>query len=141
MSKRRRAFSSKGLEMRGADLVGDSGAVSLHGKKPNQEVFYLLTLTIGMAGETGTSLFYATLATPEALRARAPDKATVISSRAMIIVSEYDWPTIEAHLTVVLKACAAPTWQDATERLLRYFSWEYENTHDAARNLVLAQTR
>jgi hypothetical protein len=141
MSKRRRAFSNKGLEIRAADFWGDSGGASLHERKPNEDVFDLLTLTIGMTGERGASLFYTTIATPEALKARAPEDPTVMFSRAVMIVSEYDWHTIDAGLKVILKACEAPTWSEATERLLRYFTWEYEDAHHPSVDRVIVQSK
>jgi Immunity protein 8 len=140
MSKRRRAFTGKGLEIRAADLVGAHGIVPLHERRPSEEVFYLLTLTISMAGETGTSLFYTRIATPEALKAMAPERPVVMFSRAVMIVSEFDWQVIQAELKAILKVCEAPTWSEATERLLRYFSWEYENMPGAAQGTVVARS-
>lgn len=140
MAKRPRGVSSKGLEIRAKSLSGDTGVVSFNERHPNEEVFYLLALSIGMAHEKGADLFYVTIATPEGLKALAPPTPTVMSTRAMIVVSEFDWRTIEDCIKDILKKCTAPTWSEAAEHLQRYFAWEFDTMHDAARARVIAQT-
>lgn len=141
MSKQRRAFSHKALELRSADLTGEHGVVALTDGKPNEDVLYLMTLAIGMAGSKGADLFYARIATPEGLKTRAPATPTVMFSRAVLIVSAFHWRTIEEALKRILKECAAPTWSEATEHLLRYFSWEYEGAHHPSHDRVMSETR
>jgi hypothetical protein len=140
MSKSRRAYAKKGLVLHAVDVVGDEGLVSPRAHFENEDVYFLLTLTIGMADEEGSSLFYANVATPEALRKRAPQGPAVVSKRAMLIVSEFDWRTLDEELRSIVKACEAQAWPDAKDKLLRYFRWEYEDTDDRARALVASQS-
>jgi len=141
LSKQRRAFSPRSLEIRSADLNGDHGVVPLSGPHPDEEATYLLTLAISMAGQGGADLFYTRISTPAALAARTPEAPTVMSSRAAMIVSAFHWPTVEQHLEKLMKSCAAPTWAESVERLLRYFSWEYEDSHHPSRDHVVVPSK
>ena len=140
MAKRPRGVPKKHLEIRSEDLSGDSGPVALSARPPKEDVYYLLTLSIGITGEQGADLFYVRIATPEGLQAKAPETATIMASRAMIVISDFDWRLIQTYLKEILKVCVAPTWAEATERLQRYFQWEYENMQDAERARIIAQT-
>ena len=105
MSKQRRAFSSRSLEIRSADLNGDHGVVPLSGPHPDEEATYLLTLAIGTVGRRGADLFYTRISTPAALAARAPETPTVISSRAAMIVSAFHWPTEPPPIRWTVSLC------------------------------------
>ena len=91
------------------------------------DVYVQLELEIGNAGEAGADLFQVMIATPEGLRAFADRRGTVIDDRAIIILSDFSWPVVERHLTEIVNSCNAMTWEEATERLQRYFLWEYED--------------
>jgi hypothetical protein len=127
MPKRPRRIASKSLEIRALDSPDVDGAIEAARPRSNEEVHYLLTLTIGVVGEDGADLFNVVIATPEALRCRAVDNRGILADRATIIVREFDWPTIRSHLEAILRKCDAPTMSEATQRLHRYFHWEYED--------------
>jgi hypothetical protein len=139
MSKRPRGATKKGLEIRDQDLTGEHGVVSRYDQPAKEDVCYVMTLSIGMAGEPGADLFYVRVATPEALASRAPERPAVMASRAIMIVSDFDWETIQSHIEETVKICSAPTWNESRERLVRYFSWEYEDIQDAERARTIAQ--
>jgi hypothetical protein len=123
---RRNSPRKKGLEIR--DVMGAPG-VSIESLRPasNEEVYLFLELAIGRADETGEEKFTLTIATPEALVARANDGACILADRAILIVREFNWRAIRSHIEEILKKCEAPTLHDAIPLLQRYFRWEYED--------------
>lgn len=88
-------------------------------------VYILLELEIG--NRDGSDLFFTTVATPEALAARARGKL-VVQDRALIVVAEYRWEAIVSHLDALVERLtrAAPDWPTAVGILQRHFTWEYE---------------
>lgn len=125
MSKRK-GFKGKGLLL--GDMVAAPG-LSLQGLRPtsNEEVFYFVNVEILKSDEDLGEWFSFTIATPEALRARATETPSILVDRAFLIVSEFDWDTILAHLKKILDKCAAPTLHDSIPLLQRYFRWDYDD--------------
>jgi hypothetical protein len=122
----RKAGKKTTLEIR--EVLGPPG-VWLEGLEPAsaKEVHYFVELAIGRRGEKDEARFDLTVATPEALLARATPEASVLSDRALLVVSHWDWDAIRAHLDEILARCEAPTLHDAIPLLQRYFRWEYED--------------
>ena len=91
------------------------------------DVFFTADIEIGEAGDERRDLFYVTVATPEALRARASDGAQVISERALIVVSEYTLKGLIEAISTIVSRCERSTWSDSVTALQRYFQYEYED--------------
>jgi hypothetical protein len=91
-------------------------------------VYLPLEMTIGGEDAVGTALFQVVVATPEALRSRAEaGKRSVISERALLVVSEFDWRLVRRALDDIVFRCRGWSWPEVEERLRRYFRHEYED--------------
>ena len=90
-----------------------------------EQVFFLVELEIGEAGDKRSDLFQVIVATPEGLRAAA--RELVVADRATIVVSEYSWAQVRRIIERIVERCQAPTWEESVLRLQRYFMWEYED--------------
>jgi hypothetical protein len=95
---------------------------------------YLLELTIGEARtKKGGDIFTVLVITPEALRGMAEQESVVITDRATIVVTAYEFALIEAHLTKIVEACNRPEWSETVHHLRRYFLWEWDGIEEEAR--------
>ena len=90
------------------------------------DVYFLLELEIGEAGDKRKDLFYVTIATPEGLRANARGRE-IIASRALFVVSEYSLNVLKLAISERVAACESSTWQESCSKLQRHFRWEYED--------------
>jgi hypothetical protein len=90
------------------------------------QIHFPLEMSIGVKGEKGGDQFQVLVASPEALRARAKDQ-TCDTRRHCLIVFKYDWKAIRKTLEKIVSDCAAPTWEEAAQKLSRHFQWEYED--------------
>jgi hypothetical protein len=105
-----------------------SDVENLNGFRPSSlaDIYFPLELSIGVKGEKAADLFQILVTSPEALRKRA--KTNIYGpGRHCLIVFEYDWPAIKAYLEELVLKCAADTWEEVTQKLSRYFHWEYED--------------
>lgn len=91
----------------------------------NEEVFYYVEMTIGFEDEPATNLFGITVATPEALQAGETDDV-ILSDRALLVVSEFNWNAIRSHLEGIVEHCPVDSWELAVAHLRLYFQWEYD---------------
>lgn len=114
------------LELKNVHSPDVPGPIEAARPDSPKDVNYYVELTIGYMGDPSADIFSVMITTPEALAARAPDKAAVLCDRSTIVVSEFDARVLRNHFLQILKECEAPTWPEATERLQRYFAWEYE---------------
>jgi hypothetical protein len=89
------------------------------------DVYVLLEVEIGVAGEDGADIFQLMIATPEGLRRHAGGE--VIAERALVVVSDFSWAQVRKTLGAIVDRCAANDWSESVLRLQRYFSWEYED--------------
>lgn len=95
---------------------------------------YLLELTIGEARtRRRDTIFKVLVSTPEALREMAAVDEVVIRNRATIVVAEYDFAAIEAHLSEVVARCNRPEWMETAYQLRRYFREEWESSEAGSR--------
>jgi hypothetical protein len=92
-----------------------------------EEVCFLLELEVGERGVDKRDLFQVMVATPEGLRKLTPSDGSVISDRALLVLSEFSWPLLHATLRRILDRCASRDWSETVLRLQRYFEWEYED--------------
>jgi Immunity protein 8 len=89
-----------------------------------------LVIEIGWNDREGTTLFYARVATPEALRKTEPrpDTKHIISTRALIVMSRYDQAELVLEVERTLKwASSRETQEEVLRYLTRYYGWEYED--------------
>lgn len=89
------------------------------------DVYFAVEMSIGERGRIGAHLFQCLIATPEGLR--KAEEALVIENRALIVVSRYEWPEILKELESIIASIKAVDWLDASQKLQRYFLWEYED--------------
>lgn len=92
---------------------------------PNPKTSYLLEIAIGDVHEKKSEVFKVLVVTPEGLRDMAADQI-IIRDRATIVVAEYDFIAIEAHIIKIVEACNRPQWSDTIYQLRKYFDWEWE---------------
>lgn len=90
-----------------------------------EDVYFPVEMSIGERGQIGADLFQCLIATPEDLRKAR--EALVIENRALIVVSRYEWPAILKELVSIIASIKAVDWLDASQKLQRYFLWEYED--------------
>ncbi|WP_375773343.1 immunity 8 family protein [Archangium gephyra] len=89
------------------------------------DVFFLLEMEIGVAGEAGMDVFQVVVSTPEGLRARS--SKPVVRERATLILADYSWDLLRRTCVEIVARCAAASWEESVLRLQRYFMWEYED--------------
>ena len=51
----------------------------------------------------------------------------VFDGRHHLIVEQYDWPRIEAHLRGRVAACEGADWDEVATRIARFAYWEFED--------------
>jgi hypothetical protein len=88
------------------------------------EVYYLLEIEIG-ADSTAGDLFDLMVVSPQAVLNRMQEP--VLWGRHHLIVVDYNWQTVKAHILEMAARCDAETWEKSVEKLSRYFHWEYED--------------
>jgi hypothetical protein len=87
---------------------------------------YTLEVAIGEARTKKFENFKVLVATPEALREMADPGQVIVRDRAVLVVTEYDFTVIEAHLNEIVESCNRPEWSDTVHQLRRYFDWEWD---------------
>jgi hypothetical protein len=90
------------------------------------DVYFLVELEIGTKGAVGADIFQVMVATPEGLRKHA--RGGVLSERACLLLSDFSsWRDLSAHLQAIVDRCSVGDVVQSTDRLQRYFQWEYED--------------
>ena len=93
-------------------------------------VFFPLEIEIGERGAKDANVFYALVATPEALRKQAAmyEKAKrPFPDRNLLVLPEYSWRSLEDRIERIVASCARDSWNESVACLNRYFRWEYED--------------
>ena len=92
----------------------------------NEDVFVCLDLDIEYSdGESGSNLFYVTLATPEALR-KHRNEPYLVKNRTLVI-SEYSYDVVRNLIFEIIGSSSRESWAESCNVLQRYFQWEYED--------------
>lgn len=89
-----------------------------------EDVFIPLVIQVAWQGEAGSSLFYTRVMTPEAIRTKF--SGAILSDRAMIVVSGFDYRALKKHVEQIVAASNRETIEESCQVLNRYFQWEYE---------------
>jgi len=92
-----------------------------------QDVYFALSLNIGPEDEDGADIFEVVIATPLGLVGKARTGSNIIADRAILIVASYDRKEVLEHLGSILSKCASESWVESSQKLQRYFHWEYED--------------
>ena len=98
-----------------------------------EDVYQSISLEIEADGYG--AIFFVTVATPEALRARQERPAEYspyFTGHHLIIVLQWNWPEIRAYLQALIAACAGETREEVGVKLSRYFEWEYGYRYPAS---------
>jgi hypothetical protein len=96
-----------------------------HGSPPRSS--YLVKFTVGEARSKKVDAEFSVLvSTPEGLRAMTDAGKLVIRDRATIVVADYDFGLIEAHLMSIVESCNRSEWSETVQELRRYFAWEWD---------------
>lgn len=96
---------------------------------PNRpsDVFFELTIEVGVAGLEGGHLFQLLVATPQGLQRVADSYSEYqFPDRAVLLFVDYSWQCLMDRLLRILKLCSRDSWDDSLAVLQRYFVWEYE---------------
>lgn len=104
--------------------------VDIHQWTPDDtsNVRFLLEMEIGPTAEAGADLFQVVVTTPAGLSdlgTSAPPE--VLIGRALIVMNEFSWPTLRTWVEEVVGICSANSWTECTQKLQRFFLWEYED--------------
>ncbi len=92
--------------------------------KKSNDVSFLLELSIGEVNSEAADLFQVIIATPKKMEKQ---HGIILADRATIIVSEFDWNKIIERINEIIMQCESSSWVESTNKLQRYFIWEYEN--------------
>lgn len=92
-----------------------------------EHVFVLVELSIGPHNQNGADIFQIVVCTPEALRREEKLDTDIIVDRALLVVKQFRWGTIEKHLETVVASCEDRSWVEVSQKLQRFFHWEYED--------------
>ena len=57
---------------------------------------------------------------------RATEREIIID-RACLVVARYSWELLRTWLDDRTQECAGKDWGESTQKLQRYFRWEYED--------------
>jgi len=91
------------------------------------DVYLPLEMVIGPRGGGAGDLFQVLVATPRAMQVRrhrgGPGNA---AERRVLLVHEYDWPTIRARIEAAVDSCQADDWAGLCSLLAERFHWEYQ---------------
>jgi len=90
----------------------------------NEQVCFLLELSIGDAFSDASDIFQVVVATPEGLKKRS---GFVLADRATMVIREFDWDRLMQFINTVLSNCAEESWSKAVVKLQKYFEWEYDD--------------
>lgn len=85
-----------------------------------------LTLSIGPEDLDGSHLFQVGLCTVTWLSHKLSAEH-IFSLKNMILVEEFDFQFIKKKLFEIVTDSQRPSWDESTQVLSRYFSWEFEN--------------
>jgi Immunity protein 8 len=97
---------------------------------PRELAYYKLEFFVGRADTGSRLLLEVNIATPEGLVAHAEKEGRmqcVLSDRALIVVSDFDWDTVRSHITTILAQCEAPDLGESIPLLERFFVYEDED--------------
>ena len=108
----------------------DSSDVDIGEWRPDgaENVYIQLSITIGEQGIVGGDIFQTIVATPEGLRQASTLFGQVISTRGLIVVSEFSWQQVRSVLDDIVASCADADWPRSVQKLERYFVWEYDDS-------------
>ena len=86
------------------------------------EVFFVLEVEIGEAGDERSDLFYVTVATPEGLRL---NHEVPVTKAGPLVVPEFSLSDLRQRVEEIVADCAAGTWTESVERLQKHFDYEF----------------
>lgn len=90
-------------------------------------VDFRLELAIAERPDAATSRFTVRIVTPKALGRATPPENGVLTSRATLVVSEFDWDAIQRHLDDIVGGMNHLELAHATDLLQEHFRWEYDD--------------
>lgn len=88
-----------------------------------EDVYFVLDVEIGEAGDDRADLFYVTVATPEAARTHLAQVGATRSGP--LVVAEYCLDELLDRVRTLVDGCAARTWEESVRNLQQYFEYEY----------------
>ena len=83
-----------------------------------------LRLDIGPAGENASDAFELFVCTPDHLNREWPEP---IWGRGLLIVQDFDLPTIRSVIERYLATCHGADWPEVVAHVSRVAIWEFEN--------------
>ncbi len=86
-----------------------------------EELFFLLELEIGPAGEVGADLFSLAVASPQAISGK-PERR----SGRFLVVDKLDWPELRRRVAGIVSEASDTTWPRIAENLCEHFNYEFE---------------
>lgn len=83
-----------------------------------------IEMDVGPEGEHGANIFQMTVCTPEWIRQGHRGKPIALGE-GLLIVFEYDWPTIHTALEQKISSFTADDWDTLATKLSRIAHWEF----------------
>lgn len=80
---------------------------------------------IGPHGEDSAAIFQHAVISPKALARVAGNE--VVSGFRYLVMNDFDERKVDAFVEKICAHCAAPTWSECAQKLMRHFIYEYEN--------------
>jgi Immunity protein 8 len=95
-------------------------------RPPGDEFALLVQMLSGPDGGQGEEAFDVQVVTPAWLEQRYASDG-LVSGDHLLIVFDYDWPRIEAHLRKRVAACQGDDWSQVAAKIGRFAHWEFED--------------
>jgi len=93
----------------------------------DNEVFYLLEMKIGFAGEEASDVYSIIVATPEGILEKFSKRKHFDETYKIIIQKEYSWKNIVSHINYLISTIDTLYEYEAYSCLRDYFHWEHAN--------------
>lgn len=94
----------------------------------DEDVFFGLSVYIGVQGKESSDIWEVNIATPKGLlRTSFRECQHVISTRSLIVLERYSWRVLKETIEEIVSECDHEDQRVWQWKLQRFFSWEYED--------------
>jgi hypothetical protein len=93
----------------------------------DNEVLYLLEMSIGIVDATAADIYSVTVATPEGISRLDADSRYFSEISKILLIKQYSWMGVTQIIDSVLSGVDASSQLRIQEDLGKYFHWEYQS--------------
>jgi hypothetical protein len=113
-------------EIKGRIVNRDNYSLLSEYTPKDSEVFIVeAEIQIGPKGSEGTDAFWIKVCSPQWLANEVQRNVKPISLHGYLLVRDFSYQAIVDRLSELLVACEGKDWEEASQKLSRYFDWEF----------------